>query len=82
MAGGNSALAAHRDTFFRSLKDIRVGDNLRISTIHGDLEYRVRETLVVGPDDIWVLDATDQANLTLITCYPFSYVGHAVNGRF
>jgi sortase A len=75
--GGNSALAAHRDTFFRPLKDIRVGDSLRVTTSHGGVEYLVRETLIVGPHDVWVLDPTPQASLTLITCYPFSYLGHA-----
>jgi sortase A len=74
---GNSALAGHRDTFFRSLQHIRVGDELRVSTIHGDFRYRVRETMVVGPNDVWILDPTDRPTLTLITCYPFSYVGRA-----
>jgi LPXTG-site transpeptidase (sortase) family protein len=67
---GNSALAAHRDTFFRPLKDIRVGDYLRMTTSYGELEYLVRETLIVGPGDVWVLDPTPRRNLTLITCYP------------
>ena len=74
---GNSALAGHRDTFFRPLQDIRVGDELRVSTLHGDFRYQVRETMVVGPNDVWVLDPTDRPTLTLITCYPFSYVGKA-----
>jgi sortase A len=74
---GNSALAAHRDTFFRPLQHIRVGDELRLSTPHGSFRYQVRETMVVDPDDVWVLDATDRPMLTLITCYPFSYVGNA-----
>jgi sortase A len=74
---GNSALAAHRDTFFRPLRHIRVGDELRVSTVHGDFRYQVRETLVVGPNDVWVLNQTDRPTLTLITCYPFSYVGKA-----
>jgi sortase A len=74
---GNSALAGHRDTFFRSLQHIRVGDELRVSTVHGDLRYEVRETMVVGPNDLWVLDPTDRPTLTLITCYPFGYVGKA-----
>ena len=69
---GNSALAGHRDTFFRPLQDIRVGDDVRISTPHGDFRYTVRETMVVGPNDVWVLDRTDRSTLTLITCYPFS----------
>ena len=74
---GNSALAGHRDTFFRPLQDIRVGDELRVSTLHGDFRYQVRETMVVGPNDVWVLDPTDRPTLTLITCYPFRYVGKA-----
>jgi sortase A len=74
---GNSALAGHRDTFFRPLQHIRVGDELRVSTVHGDFRYQVRETKVVGPNDLWVLDPTDRPTLTLITCYPFSYVGKA-----
>ena len=74
---GNSALAAHRDTFFRPLQHIRVGDEVRVSTVHGDFRYQVRETMVVDPNDVWVLDATDRPTLTLITCYPFSYIGKA-----
>ena len=74
---GNSALAGHRDTFFRPLQHIRVGDQVRVSTPRGDFHYQVRETMVVGPDDVWVLDPTDRPMLTLITCYPFNYVGKA-----
>lgn len=74
---GNSAFAAHRDTFFRPLKDVAVGDAIRVTTPHGEFEYRVRETLIVNPEDVWVLDSTARPTLTLITCYPFSYVGHA-----
>ena len=74
---GNSALAGHRNTFFRPLQQIRVGDELRVSTVRGDFRYQVRETMVVGPDDVWVLNPTDRPMLTLITCYPFNYVGKA-----
>ena len=74
---GNSALAGHRDTFFRPLQHVRVGDELRISTVRGDFRYQVRDTMVVGPNDVWVLDPTDRPTLTLITCYPFNYVGKA-----
>jgi sortase A len=75
--GGNSALAAHRDTFFRPLKHILVGDELHFSTVYGDLSYRVRETKVVGAQDVWVLDPTERSTLTLITCYPFEHIGPA-----
>jgi len=74
---GNSALAAHRDALFRPLRDVRSGDVLRLATPYGDYEYRVRETLIVKPEDLWVLDATVGSMLTLISCYPFAYVGHA-----
>jgi sortase A len=74
---GNSALAGHRDTFFRPLQYIRVGDELHLSTFHGDFRYQVRETMVVSPDDVSVLRPTDRPMLTLITCYPFRYVGNA-----
>jgi len=74
---GNTALAAHRDTYFRPLKDIKVGDVVRLSTPRGTVEYRVQRTLIVAPEDVWVLDPTMRQTLTLITCYPFSYVGHA-----
>lgn len=74
---GNSVLAGHRDTFFRPLQHIRVGDQVRVSTPRGDFHYQVRETIVVGPNDVWVLNPTDQSMLTLITCYPFNYVGKA-----
>ena len=74
---GNSALAGHRDTFFRPLERIRVGDTLRMVTPRGDLLYTVRRTLVVRPEETWVLGATRLPTLTLVTCYPFSFVGRA-----
>ena len=74
---GNSALAGHRDTLFRPLRHVRVGDELRVSTVSGDFQYQVRETMVVDPNDVWVLAPTDRPTLTLITCYPFSYLGTA-----
>lgn len=75
--GGNSALAGHRDTFFRALKGVRLGDEIRLATVHGEFRYRVARTLVVEPDDLSVLEALPEPSLTLITCFPFSYVGHA-----
>jgi sortase A len=74
---GNSALAAHRDTIFRPLKDVRLGDVLRLETPYGDFDYRVRETMIVKPEDLWVLDPTAVSMLTLISCYPFKYIGNA-----
>jgi sortase A len=74
---GNSVLAAHRDTFFRPLAGIRRNDVIRFSTADAELEYVVTETMIVEPTDVEVLDPTTTATLTLITCYPFDYIGPA-----
>jgi LPXTG-site transpeptidase (sortase) family protein len=77
---GNTAIAGHRDTFFRPLRQIRVNDDVRIVTAHGTFDYRVRDLSVVEPTDVEVLDASTSAapqSLTLLTCYPFTFVGHA-----
>jgi sortase A len=74
---GNSAFAAHRDRLFRPLANIREGDAITLSTIRGLLNYRVLKTLVVNPQDVWVLRPLPGVSLTLITCYPFSYIGNA-----
>ncbi len=76
-SGGNVGLAAHRDTFFRGLRDIRKGDAIEIDTLQGAYEYVVDATRIVGPDDTAVLDAAARPTLTLVTCYPFDYVGPA-----
>lgn len=74
---GNSAVAAHRDSFFRPLRRIRTGDYIRLETARGVFEYRVTRQEIVEPDDLWVLDPSPTAALTLITCYPFDFVGSA-----
>ena len=74
---GNTALAGHRDTFFRPLRRIQTGDEIRFATRHGTFRYRVMRHTVVEPDELWVLNASPAAALTLITCYPFDYVGPA-----
>jgi LPXTG-site transpeptidase (sortase) family protein len=74
---GNSALAAHRDGLFKPLKGVRVGDLIRLRTPYGTFDYSVRETLIVSPEDLWVLDQGSASMLTLISCYPFTYVGPA-----
>jgi sortase A len=74
---GNVGLAAHRDGLFRALKDIHLGDEVRVVTARGEYFYSVRKTRIVNPEDVWVLDPTPQPTVTLITCYPFSYVGSA-----
>jgi LPXTG-site transpeptidase (sortase) family protein len=74
---GNVGIAAHRDGFFRSLKDISKGDEVLIDLLEGTSRYEVTEMQIVRPEDVWVLDATTEPTLTLITCYPFYFVGSA-----
>jgi LPXTG-site transpeptidase (sortase) family protein len=76
---GNMVLAGHRDSFFRALRHIRLRDTIRIRTVGGRYEYLVDSTEVVRAEDTRVLDPTGDAVLTLVTCYPFEYVGHAPN---
>jgi len=74
---GNFGLAGHRDTFFRKLRDISPDDEIRIVTKDGVFNYSVQRTTIVMPQDVWVLDPTSYPALTLVTCYPFNYVGSA-----
>jgi sortase A len=76
-ADGNSGLAGHRDGFFRGLKDIAPGDAIVLETLQGIESYRVERTWIVNPDDVSVLDPTPTRSLTLVTCYPFYFVGSA-----
>jgi len=74
---GNAAFAGHRDTFFRGLRQVRLGDRIAVTTRSGRHEYVVRDTRVVPPDDVSVLDPTATPTLTLVTCFPFRYIGPA-----
>jgi len=74
---GNIALAGHRDTFFRALRNIREGDEITLQTLSGLKHYSVDSILVVDPNDTRVLNKSAEAILTLVTCYPFSFVGPA-----
>lgn len=74
---GNVALAGHRDTFFRALRNIRKDDEITLETLNGSYRYRVDLTQVVAPEDTDALKGSDDAILTLVTCYPFSFVGPA-----
>jgi sortase A len=75
--GGNAGIAAHRDTIFRPVRNLKVGDLLTVTTAEGAYDYRIDRTLIVNPEDVYVLDPTERATLTLVTCYPFSFIGHA-----
>ena len=74
---GNVGLAGHRDTFFRPLKDLRIKDEIQFSTLKGDFKYEVESLRVVEPDDVGVLAPSAENVLTLVTCYPFYYIGPA-----
>jgi sortase A len=74
---GNVALAAHRDTFFWRLKDVKIGDTLRLVTPRGRFEYVVRSLDIVTPERADLIDRGEAPRLTLVTCYPFSMVGPA-----
>ena len=74
---GNVGLAGHRDTFFRSLRRIKVGDEIRLTTSAGRFKYRVISLRVVFPNAIEVLSDTQLPTLTLVTCYPFDFNGTA-----
>jgi sortase A len=74
---GNVAVAGHRDTLFRGLREIKMNDVIRFETLGGSYSYRVASTEIVKPDDVKVLQASSSPELTLVTCYPFNYVGAA-----
>jgi sortase A len=74
---GNVGLAGHRDTFFRALRNIRADDTIELQTTSGTYRYLVNSTRIVTPRDVSVLKASGGETLTLVTCYPFYYVGSA-----
>ncbi len=74
---GNMALAGHRDSFFRALRNVELDDAVSFQTVGRRYEYRVDNIEIVGADETRVLDPTDDPVLTLVTCYPFEFVGHA-----
>ena len=74
---GNVVIAAHRDTFFRRLEGVRPGDRIRVTTVRRIYEYVVDSTEIVDPQDTRVMESQARAELTLITCYPFYFVGGA-----
>jgi sortase A len=76
-AEGNLGIAGHRDSFFRGLKDISMGDRIEIQTVRGTSSYEVSSIEIVDPSEISVLLPTAERTITLVTCYPFYYVGHA-----
>jgi sortase A len=75
---GNVGVAAHRDTLFRNLKDVKPDDEITLTTLEGEYLYRVVSFQVVNPTDVSVLKpSAGEMTLTLVTCYPFYFVGNA-----
>jgi sortase A len=74
---GNIGIAGHRDTFFRGLRNVKPEDRILLTTAEGTYDYSVEYVTVVGPRDVQVLAASEEPVLTLVTCYPFYYVGAA-----
>jgi sortase A len=73
----NLGISAHRDGYFRGLKDIEVGDDIEIQTTRGVEKYAVTAINIVPKSDVSVLDPKTEKTLTLVTCYPFYFVGNA-----
>jgi sortase A len=76
-SSGNIGIAAHRDTYFRALRVIHANDVIALKTPAGTSRFTVTESRVVRPSDVAVLDRAPGRDLTLVTCYPFFYVGTA-----
>jgi sortase A len=74
---GNVAIAAHRDTLFRGLGSVRAGDAILVTSPVGTFKYVVERTEIVGPKEVGILKPTLKPELTLITCYPFHFIGPA-----
>ncbi len=74
---GNIGIAGHRDGFFRGLKDINLGDTIELVTSNEKRLYAIDAIHIVKPEDVWVLNPRPNPSLTLVTCYPFYFVGSA-----
>ncbi len=74
---GNVGVAGHRDALFRGLRNVKKDDVIRFETVRGDYLYQVEETEIVKPEEVSVLKPGPHSELTLVTCYPFYFVGSA-----
>jgi LPXTG-site transpeptidase (sortase) family protein len=74
---GNVGIAGHRDTTFRAVRHLKTGDPLELTTATSVHRYLITRTFIVDPEDVYVLDPGDEPMLTLVTCYPFEFIGHA-----
>jgi len=83
---GNIGIAGHRDGFFRGLKDLETGDTMHLESLSDTQTYEIDKISIVSPEDVYVLDPSEESRITLVTCYPFYFVGKAplryiVHGR-
>lgn len=76
-SAGNVGIAGHRDGYFRALKDIEAGDVIEVLGRDNTTRYQVSDIWIVEPEAVHLLDPTDEPSLTLVTCYPFYFAGHA-----
>jgi sortase A len=76
-ADGNTGIAAHRDGYFRALKDVARGDEIEIESFWGTDRYQIVDVTIVDPSDVHVLHDDGRNLVTLVTCYPFYFVGDA-----
>ena len=74
---GNLGIAGHRDGFFRGLKDVTTGDEIKLALPEGEATYVVDQITVVNPQDVSVLQPRPISSITLVTCFPFYFVGSA-----
>ena len=74
---GNIGISGHRDGYFRVLKDVQVGDTIVLQSLEGEKRFKINATKVVAIKDTTLLRDTDDQTVTLVTCYPFYFVGHA-----
>jgi LPXTG-site transpeptidase (sortase) family protein len=74
---GNVGIAGHRDTIFRPVRSLRIGDPLVLTDTDHVYRFRITKTSIVNPEDVYVLDPAGHPTLTLVTCYPFEFIGHA-----
>jgi sortase A len=74
---GNVGIAGHRDTVFRPIRLVKGGETIDLTTPDRVFHYKITKTSIVMPEDVYVLDPTPRPTLTLVTCYPFEFIGHA-----
>jgi len=72
---GNSVIYGHREEIFWNLKHVEIGDSIYIETLEDSFEYIIDAIQVIDPDNQWIYEASEQSTLTLVTCYPFIYMG-------